>query len=78
MDVAPENDFTFASPGDLAYYPQAKELLVVYGRAQYRGRTGDRAPNVFGSIGTDQSVIARIGAKIRREGIKRISIEKVE
>jgi hypothetical protein len=74
----PENQTIYGSNGELLWDidPKIYELYIAYGQAQYRYKTGNLVPNLFGRIIGDGRPLQEIGKRIQKEGSKKIRITK--
>jgi hypothetical protein len=74
----PENQTIYGSNGELLWDIGAKiyELYIAYGQAQYRWKTGNLVPNLFGRIIGNTKPLQQIGKRIQKEGAKKIRITK--
>ncbi len=71
-----ENETGFQSPGDVVYYPPARELAVAYGDSQFCWVTGNLIVSTVAVIEDDLTELTKIGKALEWDGAKKMVVCK--
>lgn len=71
-----ENKVGFQAPGDVVYFPPAKEIAIAYGDAQFCWVTGNLIVSTIAVIEDDLTELVEQAKRMQWEGAKRLTVRR--